>query len=164
MWWATYSMTYFLHHLLLFLNACLPCLCARINGRILIQKWHSTCQVCACSFVSEDFSITHICSHAYCDANNCSTSVWGFWRDGHLTGTNSSSRFDDPDGGLESEEFLPNMDGKKPIRFTDVSVTFIEWRPRKHDTSFSWVCFSLCRFSQTVRRKDVFWHVCLQPG
>ncbi|XP_069546831.1 sodium-coupled neutral amino acid transporter 3 isoform X1 [Brachyistius frenatus] len=28
-------------------------------------------------------------------------------------------RFDDPDGGLENEEFLPNTDGKKPIRFTD---------------------------------------------
>lgn len=31
-------------------------------------------------------------------------------------------RFDDPDGGLENEEFLPTADGKKPIRFTDVSV------------------------------------------
>ncbi|KAA8593368.1 sodium-coupled neutral amino acid transporter 3 isoform X1 [Etheostoma spectabile] len=28
-------------------------------------------------------------------------------------------RFDDPDGGLENEEFLPSEDGKKPIRFTD---------------------------------------------
>ncbi|XP_072238112.1 sodium-coupled neutral amino acid transporter 3 isoform X1 [Leuresthes tenuis] len=28
-------------------------------------------------------------------------------------------RFDDPEGGQESEEFLPNADGKKPIRFTD---------------------------------------------
>ncbi|GAA6221939.1 sodium-coupled neutral amino acid transporter 3-like isoform X1 [Lates japonicus] len=28
-------------------------------------------------------------------------------------------RFDDPDGGLENEEFLPSADGKKPIRFTD---------------------------------------------
>ncbi|XP_045932115.1 sodium-coupled neutral amino acid transporter 3 [Micropterus dolomieu] len=28
-------------------------------------------------------------------------------------------RFDDPDGGLENEEFLPTADGKKPIRFTD---------------------------------------------
>uniref|UniRef100_A0A8C9ZM39 Solute carrier family 38 member 3 n=1 Tax=Sander lucioperca TaxID=283035 RepID=A0A8C9ZM39_SANLU len=28
-------------------------------------------------------------------------------------------QFDDPDGGLENEEFLPNADGKKPIRFTD---------------------------------------------
>ncbi|KAM9859539.1 sodium-coupled neutral amino acid transporter 3 [Aulostomus maculatus] len=28
-------------------------------------------------------------------------------------------RFDDPDGGLESEEFLPSGDGKKPMRFTD---------------------------------------------
>ncbi|XP_041836109.1 sodium-coupled neutral amino acid transporter 3 isoform X2 [Melanotaenia boesemani] len=28
-------------------------------------------------------------------------------------------QFDDPDGGLESEEFLPSADGKKPIRFTD---------------------------------------------
>ncbi|XP_028302422.1 sodium-coupled neutral amino acid transporter 3 isoform X2 [Gouania willdenowi] len=28
-------------------------------------------------------------------------------------------RFDDPDGGLENEEFLPNADGKKAIRFTD---------------------------------------------
>ncbi|KAM9524442.1 sodium-coupled neutral amino acid transporter 3-like isoform 2-T2 [Salvelinus alpinus] len=27
--------------------------------------------------------------------------------------------FDDPDGILESEEFLPNEDGKKPMRFTD---------------------------------------------
>uniref|UniRef100_A0A4W5KZH6 Solute carrier family 38 member 3 n=1 Tax=Hucho hucho TaxID=62062 RepID=A0A4W5KZH6_9TELE len=27
--------------------------------------------------------------------------------------------FDDPDGILESEEFLPNGDGKKPTRFTD---------------------------------------------
>lgn len=28
-------------------------------------------------------------------------------------------RFDDPEGGLENEEFLPTTDGKKPIRFTD---------------------------------------------
>ncbi|XP_054640107.1 sodium-coupled neutral amino acid transporter 3 isoform X1 [Dunckerocampus dactyliophorus] len=28
-------------------------------------------------------------------------------------------RFDDPDGGLENEEFLPSADGKKPVRFTD---------------------------------------------
>ncbi|KAM4741724.1 sodium-coupled neutral amino acid transporter 3 [Anableps anableps] len=28
-------------------------------------------------------------------------------------------RFDDPEGALESEEFLPNTDGKKPTRFTD---------------------------------------------
>ncbi|XP_040889966.1 sodium-coupled neutral amino acid transporter 3 isoform X2 [Toxotes jaculatrix] len=28
-------------------------------------------------------------------------------------------QFDDPDGGLENEEFLPNADGKKPIRFKD---------------------------------------------
>ncbi|XP_034544130.1 sodium-coupled neutral amino acid transporter 3 [Notolabrus celidotus] len=28
-------------------------------------------------------------------------------------------RFDDPEGGLENEEFLPTADGKKPPRFTD---------------------------------------------
>ncbi|XP_072308558.1 sodium-coupled neutral amino acid transporter 3-like isoform X2 [Eucyclogobius newberryi] len=28
-------------------------------------------------------------------------------------------QYDDPDGALESAEFLPNGDGKKPIRFTD---------------------------------------------
>ncbi|XP_061544647.1 sodium-coupled neutral amino acid transporter 3-like [Phycodurus eques] len=28
-------------------------------------------------------------------------------------------RFDDPDGGMENEEFLPSADGKKPVRFTD---------------------------------------------
>ncbi|XP_027857701.1 sodium-coupled neutral amino acid transporter 3 isoform X1 [Xiphophorus couchianus] len=28
-------------------------------------------------------------------------------------------RFDDPEGALESEEFLPNTHGKKPTRFTD---------------------------------------------
>ncbi|XP_074501353.1 sodium-coupled neutral amino acid transporter 3 isoform X1 [Sebastes fasciatus] len=28
-------------------------------------------------------------------------------------------RFEDPDGGLENDEFLPSADGKKPIRFTD---------------------------------------------
>ncbi|XP_061730633.1 sodium-coupled neutral amino acid transporter 3 isoform X1 [Nerophis ophidion] len=28
-------------------------------------------------------------------------------------------RFDDPDGGLENEEFLPSADGKKPVHFTD---------------------------------------------
>ncbi|KAM7006569.1 sodium-coupled neutral amino acid transporter 3 [Tautogolabrus adspersus] len=28
-------------------------------------------------------------------------------------------QFDDPEGGLENEEFLPTADGKKPIRFTD---------------------------------------------
>ncbi|KAM4588061.1 sodium-coupled neutral amino acid transporter 3 isoform 2-T4 [Odontesthes bonariensis] len=28
-------------------------------------------------------------------------------------------QFDDPEGGQESEEFLPSVDGKKPIRFTD---------------------------------------------
>ncbi|XP_077386215.1 sodium-coupled neutral amino acid transporter 3-like isoform X2 [Festucalex cinctus] len=28
-------------------------------------------------------------------------------------------QFDDPDGGLENEEFLPSTDGKKPVRFTD---------------------------------------------
>uniref|UniRef100_A0A3Q2PM88 Solute carrier family 38 member 3 n=1 Tax=Fundulus heteroclitus TaxID=8078 RepID=A0A3Q2PM88_FUNHE len=30
-----------------------------------------------------------------------------------------SVRFDDPEGALESEEFLPSTDGKKPTRFTD---------------------------------------------
>lgn len=30
-------------------------------------------------------------------------------------------RYDDAEGGLESEEFLPSANGKKPIRFTDVS-------------------------------------------
>ncbi|XP_030585716.1 sodium-coupled neutral amino acid transporter 3 isoform X1 [Archocentrus centrarchus] len=30
-----------------------------------------------------------------------------------------SVRYEDPDDGLENEEFLPNADGKKPIRFTD---------------------------------------------
>lgn len=30
-------------------------------------------------------------------------------------------RFEDPEGGLESEEFLPSGNGKKAIRFTDVS-------------------------------------------
>ncbi|XP_015248099.1 PREDICTED: sodium-coupled neutral amino acid transporter 3-like isoform X1 [Cyprinodon variegatus] len=28
-------------------------------------------------------------------------------------------RFDDPEGALESEEFLPSTHGKKPTRFTD---------------------------------------------
>uniref|UniRef100_A0A8D3DK54 Solute carrier family 38 member 3b n=1 Tax=Scophthalmus maximus TaxID=52904 RepID=A0A8D3DK54_SCOMX len=28
-------------------------------------------------------------------------------------------RFDDPDGGLENDTFLPSADGKKPVRFTD---------------------------------------------
>ncbi|KAM9799860.1 sodium-coupled neutral amino acid transporter 3-like isoform X1 [Syngnathus typhle] len=28
-------------------------------------------------------------------------------------------RFDDPEGALENEEFLPSADGKKPVRFTD---------------------------------------------
>ncbi|XP_061689083.1 sodium-coupled neutral amino acid transporter 3-like [Syngnathoides biaculeatus] len=28
-------------------------------------------------------------------------------------------RFDDPDGGMENEEFLPSADGKKPVRFKD---------------------------------------------
>ncbi|KAM9409857.1 sodium-coupled neutral amino acid transporter 3 isoform 2-T4 [Pholidichthys leucotaenia] len=28
-------------------------------------------------------------------------------------------QYDDPDGGLESQGFLPSADGKKPIRFTD---------------------------------------------
>ncbi|XP_026162489.1 sodium-coupled neutral amino acid transporter 3 isoform X2 [Mastacembelus armatus] len=28
-------------------------------------------------------------------------------------------QFDDPDGGLENEEFLPSTGGKKPMRFTD---------------------------------------------
>ncbi|XP_061640538.1 sodium-coupled neutral amino acid transporter 3-like isoform X2 [Phyllopteryx taeniolatus] len=28
-------------------------------------------------------------------------------------------QFDDPDGGMENEEFLPSADGKKPVRFTD---------------------------------------------
>lgn len=46
----------------------------------------------------------------------------GRWRDHQLTGINFPFRFDDPDGGLENEEFLPSTDGKKPIRFTDVSV------------------------------------------
>uniref|UniRef100_A0A4W6D1Q1 Solute carrier family 38 member 3 n=1 Tax=Lates calcarifer TaxID=8187 RepID=A0A4W6D1Q1_LATCA len=35
------------------------------------------------------------------------------------SGINFPFRFDDPDGGLENEEFLPSTDGKKPIRFTD---------------------------------------------
>uniref|UniRef100_A0A4W6D2D9 Solute carrier family 38 member 3 n=1 Tax=Lates calcarifer TaxID=8187 RepID=A0A4W6D2D9_LATCA len=43
----------------------------------------------------------------------------GRWRDHQLTGINFPFRFDDPDGGLENEEFLPSTDGKKPIRFTD---------------------------------------------
>uniref|UniRef100_A0AAQ5YQJ9 Amino acid transporter transmembrane domain-containing protein n=1 Tax=Amphiprion ocellaris TaxID=80972 RepID=A0AAQ5YQJ9_AMPOC len=37
----------------------------------------------------------------------------------HLTAVNLTARFDDPEGGLENEGFLPSADGKKPIRFTD---------------------------------------------
>ncbi|XP_041945384.1 sodium-coupled neutral amino acid transporter 3 isoform X1 [Alosa sapidissima] len=37
-----------------------------------------------------------------------------------LSNGTHSSRFDDPEGATaESEEFLPNGDGKKPVRFTD---------------------------------------------
>ncbi|CDQ60326.1 unnamed protein product [Oncorhynchus mykiss] len=35
------------------------------------------------------------------------------------TNGTQNARFDDPDGILESEEFLPNGDGTKPMRFTD---------------------------------------------
>lgn len=35
----------------------------------------------------------------------------------------TSSRFDDPEGGLENDEFLPSTDGKAPVRFKDVSET-----------------------------------------
>ncbi|XP_014021615.1 sodium-coupled neutral amino acid transporter 3 isoform X1 [Salmo salar] len=35
------------------------------------------------------------------------------------TNGTQNARFDDPDGILESEEFLPNGDGKKPMHFTD---------------------------------------------
>lgn len=34
---------------------------------------------------------------------------------------NSTCRYDDPDG-QEDEEFLPNAEGKKPVRFTDVGA------------------------------------------
>ncbi|MEQ2232285.1 hypothetical protein ILYODFUR_009622 [Ilyodon furcidens] len=33
--------------------------------------------------------------------------------------TLAEDQFDDPEGALESEEFLPRPDGKKPTRFTD---------------------------------------------
>lgn len=33
-------------------------------------------------------------------------------------------RFDDNDGGLENEEFLPSADGEKQIRFKDVSQVY----------------------------------------
>lgn len=35
-------------------------------------------------------------------------------------------RYDDPDGGQENEGFLPSADGKKPVRFTDVSVKVVQ--------------------------------------
>uniref|UniRef100_A0A8C7C7M5 Solute carrier family 38 member 3 n=1 Tax=Oncorhynchus kisutch TaxID=8019 RepID=A0A8C7C7M5_ONCKI len=35
-----------------------------------------------------------------------------------------SSRFDDPDAILENEEFLPNGEGRKPMRFTDGKTSF----------------------------------------
>lgn len=35
-------------------------------------------------------------------------------------------RYDDPDGGQENEGFLPSAGGKKPVRFTDVSVNVFE--------------------------------------
>ena len=40
-------------------------------------------------------------------------------------------RFDDPEGGLENEGFLPGADGKKPIRFTDVSAKVTNMKTTK---------------------------------
>lgn len=45
----------------------------------------------------------------------------GGWKCHQLTPANLASRYEEPDDGLENEEFLPNEGGKKPIRFTDVS-------------------------------------------
>lgn len=33
-------------------------------------------------------------------------------------------RYEDPETGLENEEFLPSADGKKQMRFTDVREKF----------------------------------------
>lgn len=35
-----------------------------------------------------------------------------------------SCRYDDPDRVLESEEFLPSGNGKKPTHFTDVRISY----------------------------------------
>uniref|UniRef100_A0A3P8PP19 Amino acid transporter transmembrane domain-containing protein n=1 Tax=Astatotilapia calliptera TaxID=8154 RepID=A0A3P8PP19_ASTCA len=43
----------------------------------------------------------------------------GGWKCHQLTPANLASRYEEPDDGLENEEFLPNEGGKKPIRFTD---------------------------------------------
>uniref|UniRef100_A0A4W5M177 Solute carrier family 38 member 3 n=1 Tax=Hucho hucho TaxID=62062 RepID=A0A4W5M177_9TELE len=47
-----------------------------------------------------------------------------FWILSIVTTFSVSSRFDDPDDILENEEFLPNGDGRKPMRFTDGKTSF----------------------------------------
>uniref|UniRef100_A0A8C9ZMK2 Solute carrier family 38 member 3 n=1 Tax=Sander lucioperca TaxID=283035 RepID=A0A8C9ZMK2_SANLU len=58
---------------------------------------------------------------------------------------NLPPRFDDPDGGLENEEFLPNADGKKPIRFTDVSPS-LQTSHNRGSIMFSNWTFIVCSY------------------
>uniref|UniRef100_A0A8D0D6D1 Solute carrier family 38 member 3 n=1 Tax=Sander lucioperca TaxID=283035 RepID=A0A8D0D6D1_SANLU len=56
-----------------------------------------------------------------------------------------TKQFDDPDGGLENEEFLPNADGKKPIRFTDVSPS-LQTSHNRGSIMFSNWTFIVCSY------------------
>lgn len=66
-------------------------------------------------------------------------------------------RYDEPEG-QEDEEFLPNTEGKKPVRFTDVRAGSDGGKPSfMSDQKETYFMFA-------VRRKDVVRHVCLQSG
>lgn len=66
-------------------------------------------------------------------------------------------RYDEPQG-QEDEEFLPNTEGKKPVRFTDVGAGMDGGQPGfMADPNQTHFMFS-------VQRKDFVRHVCLQSG
>lgn len=71
----------------------------------------------------------------------------------------SARRYEEPEE-QEDREFLPNAEGKNPVRFTDVGAGMDlggwGWGGRT-DQNQTYFMFS-------VRRKDFIWHVCLQPG
>lgn len=66
-------------------------------------------------------------------------------------------RYDEPEG-QEDEEFLPNAEGKKPVRFTDVGAGMDGGKPGFMPDQ------NQTHFMFSVRRKDFVRHVCLQSG
>lgn len=136
----------FLHDYHFLLNACLPCFLLAATGGSLYRNGPQTVRyVCgdlykgffSCIFASIHIIIQrtkHVILNTGPSRYAHSFSEVGFQK----LIIRLPCRFDDPEEGLENAEFLPTADGKKPIRFTDVSVKVYRHKTTKRDSCFCW--------------------------